>query len=378
MEQNSPVEVGDLRKAFGSQNVLSGINLRVPGGKTVAVLGKSGTGKSVLLKLLVGLQTPDSGSIKITGKEITSLRPGELNEIRKQMGFLFGVAIFWIGSEQKLWGGKYQISAEFQNVAGLQPGVEVTMGSEQVPEVKDNATLQGESPVEVSDIVKKVNGLLDEANGATQNVSQTAGNLDAITNKVNNGAGTVGALLNDKGVYQNMNKASAEMQEDAEALKHNFLLSHFFHNRGYEDSADLTKYEIKQLPPDEPAKQFSWKAEQIFDKTDTAKLKNEKALNEAGKYLAANPFGLAVVEGFSDMKGDAATDQVLTEARALVVREYLAKNFKMDDTKVRTIGIGKSTDANDAGVSLLIYSPGLYSVISAATPPTPPKSPKPK
>jgi phospholipid/cholesterol/gamma-HCH transport system ATP-binding protein len=95
MEQNSPVEVGDLRKAFGSQNVLNGINLQVPGGKTVAVLGKSGTGKSVLLKLLVGLQAPDSGSIKITGKEITGLRTAELNEIRKQMGFLFQQAALY-------------------------------------------------------------------------------------------------------------------------------------------------------------------------------------------------------------------------------------------------------------------------------------------
>jgi phospholipid/cholesterol/gamma-HCH transport system substrate-binding protein len=344
--------------------------------------------------------------------------------------FLFGVAIFWIGSEQKLWGGKYQLSAEFQNVAGLQPGaevrvaglsegtvkridlpkktggkvriemslntasrrvikadsqaviraeglmgdeyVEVSMGSEQVPEVKDNSTLQGESPVEVSDIIKKVDGLLDQANGAVQNVTQATGNIDSITAKVNNGAGSMGALVNDKGVYQNINKASSEMQEDAEALKHNFLLSHFFHNRGYEDSADLTKYEIKELPPDPPSKQFSWKGPQIFDKTDTAKLKNEKVLNDAGKYLAANPFGLAVLEGFSDMKGDASTEQVLTEARALVVREYLVKNFKMDDTKVKTIGIGKSIDANDAGVSLLIYPPGAYSVISAATPPAPP------
>ena len=69
-----PVEVrSSTLFFFGSQNVLNGINLQVPGGKTVAVLGKSGTGKSVLLKLLVGLQTPDSGSIRIAGKEITGL-----------------------------------------------------------------------------------------------------------------------------------------------------------------------------------------------------------------------------------------------------------------------------------------------------------------
>ncbi len=62
----------------------------------------------------------------------------------------------------------------------------------------------------------------------------------------------MGALVNDKKVYENVSQATTEMQEDMEAVKHNFLLSHFFHKRGYEDSADLTKNEIAQLPS-EPA-----------------------------------------------------------------------------------------------------------------------------
>ena len=65
-----PVAVKGLRKAFGQQAVLNGIDLSVAEGETVAVLGRSGTGKSVLLKLLVGLQSPDAGSIQICGRPL--------------------------------------------------------------------------------------------------------------------------------------------------------------------------------------------------------------------------------------------------------------------------------------------------------------------
>jgi phospholipid/cholesterol/gamma-HCH transport system ATP-binding protein len=68
---------------------LNGFNLNVAHGETVAVLGRSGTGKSVLLKLLIGLQKPDSGCIRIQGQEIATLEIKPLNEIRKKIGFLF-------------------------------------------------------------------------------------------------------------------------------------------------------------------------------------------------------------------------------------------------------------------------------------------------
>jgi phospholipid/cholesterol/gamma-HCH transport system ATP-binding protein len=84
-----PIQVKTLHKSFGEQAVLSGINLEVRQGETLSVLGRSGTGKSVLLKLIVGLQVPDSGSICIHGKEIVGLPRDQLNAIRKQIGFLF-------------------------------------------------------------------------------------------------------------------------------------------------------------------------------------------------------------------------------------------------------------------------------------------------
>ena len=83
------VIVEDLRKTFGSHNVLNEINLSVNRGQTLAVLGRSGTGKSVLLRLIIGLETPDSGSIRIHGQNIVGLALDRMGEIRKKMGFLF-------------------------------------------------------------------------------------------------------------------------------------------------------------------------------------------------------------------------------------------------------------------------------------------------
>src|SRR5208282_3212460 len=84
-----PLRVEAVRKSFGAQKVLNGISLEAAKGETVAVLGKSGTGKSVLLKLMIGLQQPDSGSIRVHGEELRGLRREELNEVRRKMGFLF-------------------------------------------------------------------------------------------------------------------------------------------------------------------------------------------------------------------------------------------------------------------------------------------------
>jgi phospholipid/cholesterol/gamma-HCH transport system ATP-binding protein len=89
------IRVSGLRKTFGGQTVLNGIDLSVPRAQTLAVLGKSGTGKSVLLKLLIGLQKADSGSIQINGTEIVKLDIDKLNEVRTKVGFLFQQAALY-------------------------------------------------------------------------------------------------------------------------------------------------------------------------------------------------------------------------------------------------------------------------------------------
>ncbi|HTM13495.1 MAG TPA: ATP-binding cassette domain-containing protein [Bryobacteraceae bacterium] len=90
-----PIMIDNLYKRFGDHTVLNGITLHVKHGETVAVLGRSGIGKSVLLKLIIGLQPSDAGSVKIDGQEITSLNFQQLNEVRKRIGFLFQQAALY-------------------------------------------------------------------------------------------------------------------------------------------------------------------------------------------------------------------------------------------------------------------------------------------
>jgi phospholipid/cholesterol/gamma-HCH transport system ATP-binding protein len=83
------VAVVDVRKSFTGRTVLNGVSLGVGRGETLAVLGRSGTGKSVLLRLIVGLEKPDSGSVTIQGQNLAGLALDQLGAIRKKMGFLF-------------------------------------------------------------------------------------------------------------------------------------------------------------------------------------------------------------------------------------------------------------------------------------------------
>jgi phospholipid/cholesterol/gamma-HCH transport system ATP-binding protein len=94
-DDQAPLVVSGLHKSFGSQKVLDGVDLTAGSAETVVVLGRSGTGKSVLLKLIVGLQQPDSGSIRIQGQEIAGLKMIGLNEVRKKIGFLFQQAALY-------------------------------------------------------------------------------------------------------------------------------------------------------------------------------------------------------------------------------------------------------------------------------------------
>ncbi|MGD0740054.1 MAG: ATP-binding cassette domain-containing protein [Terracidiphilus sp.] len=89
------VAVESVYKSFPGHKVLNGISLRVNKGETLAVLGRSGTGKSVLLRLIIGLDAPDSGSICIHGQNIAGLALDRIGEIRKKMGFLFQQAALY-------------------------------------------------------------------------------------------------------------------------------------------------------------------------------------------------------------------------------------------------------------------------------------------
>ena len=329
---------------------------------------------------------------------------------------IFASGVYWIGSKQFMFRSTYRLNAAFQNVVGLIPGaevrvggihegtvkhidlpqrpddkvlvemdmaghtrsvirkdsvasvkseglvgdkfVEISFGTDKAAKISSDDTIQGQPPLEISDLFKKANGILDSASGAVENIGNTANNLASISSRINQGKGTLGALINDRKVYQSVNAGATAFQEDMEALKHNFFLRGFFKQRGYQDAAELKKHEISELPQQPVTQKFVYEAGKLFDKPDTAKLKDGKALKDAGEYLEGNQFGIAVVAAYNDMKGDSEQARLLTEARAMVARDYLVKNFKLDDMRIRTIGLGKSKEADKPGVEILVYPPG--------------------
>jgi phospholipid/cholesterol/gamma-HCH transport system substrate-binding protein len=328
----------------------------------------------------------------------------------------FGTAVFLIGNREAMFHESYRLDTQFDNVAGLEEGapvrvggiregivkhiklpskpgekvtvqmslerathdvvkqdsvaaiksegllgdkyVEIGFGTSDAENVRNGDTIASNPPVDISNLIAKTDGILDTAGAAVENVKNLSGNLDSITAKVNSGRGTAGALVNDKTVYQQAANATAALSDDAEALKHNFLLRGFFKNRGYEDQGDLTRYEVARMPSAEPEKSFDYDSKKIFDEADKAKLKNGKTLNEAGRYLQQGNFGLAVIAASTGMTGDSQKDVVLTEAQALVVRDYLVKNFKFDDRRLKTIGLGKTGEDEINHIDISIYPPG--------------------
>jgi len=269
-------------------------------------------------------------------------------------------------------------SIETEGVLGNQ-FVAISFGSAGQAEVKDGDLIESEPPLLMADMLKKANGMLDSGQQATEH-------LNSVSAKIDSGQGTIGALVNDKQLYNNLEQTTTtlhatmlqaqvgvtDFQENMEALKHNFLLSGYFRKRGYEDSAALSAHKISWLPLGTPLKAFTYTARQLFDARDSAKLKNEKTLNAGGEYLAENQFGFAVIVVSTGMEGDTQKDLVLTEARAMVVREYLVENLGFDDSQLKTLGMGKQADATleaDWGsIQILIFPVGTEIPVNKLTP----------
>jgi phospholipid/cholesterol/gamma-HCH transport system substrate-binding protein len=347
---------------------------------------------------------------------------------------ILATGVFIIGSKEYLFRSTYQLRAQFDNVVGLSAGADVqvggvhsgtvhsitlphnagekvtvlmdmdqstheiikhdsvatietegvlgnqflaiSFGSNGQAEVRDGELIQSQAPLNVSDLLKKTNSILDTSQLAIQNTTQLTAHLNAVSAKIDSGQGTVGALINDKELYVHLAHTTAtlndtmlqaqagvtDFKENMEAMKHNFFLSGYYKKRGYEDSADLTANRISGIPLGTPLKEFPFKAKDLFDTRDSAKLKNQKALNAAGAFLAQNPFGVAVVVVTAGMEGDTQKDLTLSEARAMVVREYLVVNFGFDDSQLKTLGMGKQAntdaDAEWGTIQILIFPAG--------------------
>jgi phospholipid/cholesterol/gamma-HCH transport system substrate-binding protein len=236
--------------------------------------------------------------------------------------------------------------------------VEVTFGSPDATRLEDNAEIASARAPDFADLTKS-------AGAAMEDMQAVAAQLKDIGAKISAGQGTVGALVNDKALYNQLQQTTVQAQaaatgfkENMDALRHNFLLRGFFSKRAYDDPARLTADEVEKLPSGAPVRQFSFDAAKLFD-TDSAKLKQAKALDEAGRALESEPFGLAVIVARNTMKGDSDEVKTLTQARAMNVRDYLVGHFKMDDTRLKTRGAGKDPGAGDGDkVEILIYASG--------------------
>jgi phospholipid/cholesterol/gamma-HCH transport system substrate-binding protein len=247
-------------------------------------------------------------------------------------------------------------------------------GSQEAPTVEDGDTLQSQPPLEFADLIRKTDVILDSTQSALKNVTDATGDMRSITSKIDQGQGTAGALINNREIYNDMratvadsretvNQAKAGMtsfQENMQALKSNWFLRGFFKKRGYQDSAELTKYAIPKLPDRPFSNRFEISANDLFDKPDTAKLKNEKVLNRIGAALERTPNDLIVVAAYSGLRGETEENLVLTQARAMVVRQHLADHFKIDDQRIKTIGMGEdpaTADNRAARIEITVYPP---------------------
>jgi phospholipid/cholesterol/gamma-HCH transport system substrate-binding protein len=328
---------------------------------------------------------------------------------------ILAAGVFLIGDKESLFQSSYHVNADFHNVAGLSVGadvrvgglrkgsvrsivlpkqsdgnvvvvmdlaketqsivkkdsvaaikseglvgdkyIEVSFGSMESERLRGGETIATQPPIDISDLVDKTNHILESTQDAMQNIQGAAGNFNQISAKINGGQGTVGALINDKTIYKETAASVKSLHEEVDALKGNFLLRGFFNKRGYVDTEELKKHEIEKLPGEVPLKRFGYDGKQVFDKPDAAKLKNEKTLSAAGEYLQSQKFGLVVITAAADMKGDSEKDRTTTQAQAMVVRNYLVQNFKLDDTRMKTMGLGKTKDTGESGkIEIIVYA----------------------
>jgi outer membrane protein OmpA-like peptidoglycan-associated protein len=283
---------------------------------------------------------------------------------------ILGTGIFLIGDKQFLFSPTYRLEAQFHSVDGLNEGADVRVGGIREGTIKhihlpdrpeDNVTVEMKMDNSTREIIRKDSVASIKTEGLLGNkfIEITFGSKEA--GKVENGDTIRSVSPVDMTEVANSIAAEAKagltsFQENMEALKQNFLLRGFFTKRGYEDTSDLTRHAISKLPAKTPIKTFVYDAADLFDKQDSAKLKNAKTLNETGEFLQGNKFGLAVVVASSEMTGDSDKDRVLTQARAVVVRNYLINNFKLDDTRIKSLGLGKSRLPGDnSKVQIFIY-----------------------
>ena len=289
------------------------------------------------------------------------------------LGLLFlSIGIFLIGNKQFLFSPTYRLKSDFQNVDGLNNGAEVRIGGIHQGTVTE-IDLPSQPGGKVTVVMKLRSTTRDVVRSDSRATIKTEGILGDKFVEISFGSPNAGAVPNDGTIASDTPPDLSEQahaiadeaqsgvgafRDDMEALQHNFFLRGFFKRRGYNDPSELTVHAASHLPARAPAKRFEYDTKQIFDKPDNAELKNKKALDDAGKFLRENRFGVAIVAA-SGAQDDTPQGRLLTEARAKVVRDYLAQNFNLDDSRVKTILLGRSKVPDQSSkLVILVYPPG--------------------
>jgi outer membrane protein OmpA-like peptidoglycan-associated protein len=290
------------------------------------------------------------------------------------------IGVFLIGNKDFLFSSTYRLKAEFQNVAGLNNGAAVRIGGIHQGTVKEiDLPSQPDGKVTVVMNVKsETRNIIKKDSRAS---IKTEGLLGDKYVEISFGSPKADAIGEDGTIASEMQRDMSEQaqaladearagivafRDNMEALEHNFFLRGFFERRGYSETAELTQHAIPRIPARKPSKAFQFDAKEVFDKPDNAKLRDKKTLDEAGKFLEENSFGLAVIAS-SEAKGDTEKLRLLTAARAKVVRDYLTENFKLVDKRIKTIGLGKNKTNETSRLTILVYAPSARSPASSPT-----------
>jgi phospholipid/cholesterol/gamma-HCH transport system ATP-binding protein len=147
------IEVCDLKKGFGTHKVLDGVSFHIERGESVVIIGRSGGGKSILLKHLIALLKPDAGQVRIEGEDIVTLNERQLLRVRHKFGMLFqGAALFDSMTVEE------NIAFAFRRERSLPPA-EVARKVAEVLEMVELPGIQGKRPSELSGGMRKRVGL---------------------------------------------------------------------------------------------------------------------------------------------------------------------------------------------------------------------------
>lgn len=297
--------------------------------------------------------------------------------------------------------------------------VSISFGSSAAEPVQDGDTLRSVTPTDYSDLIDRANKVieqtgeaLDEAKTALRTVTRIGSDIESVVEKIDRGEGTIGALVNDRTLYnqanqilanaekttrtidsaaedlskrasaviddaqaavQDIRRATSEVaantgpvieearqglgafNENMQALKRNWFFRGFFRDRGYFNFEDLTTSEITDVPKD-PARRFVIDADDLFDEPDTAELKKKDKLEEIGRLIESSSPGLVVVTAYTDPKGAAEENLDITRAQAGVVRRFFIDNFIVDEDAIRTKGFGENAAARKGQIEILMYS----------------------